>query len=301
MIDFKEIPYKDDTWELFSRDFLRQRGFYVESGPDRGPDGGKDLLVTEELKGHLNKYRFRWLVSCKHNAKSGKSVSAKEEPDILDRLSAFNADGFIGFYSTLAASGLNTRLNSLREEKKIRDFKIFDHKAIENVLITVGYSHLLMRYFPESYKNVKPLHLVTDQYEPLVCKHCGKDLLMALYKSDYNANIIQVSKYEIESGKHYVKDFYCACKTKCDRLLRLDAEKSGLMTTWNDISDLVIPIEFLRFLFATMNRVRKGYDIYSDEAYKKKKQILISLSQKILRHTTEKEKRRYKELRSLPF
>ena len=78
MIDYKEIPFSNDNWELFARDFLLQLGFYVESNPDRGPDGGKDLLVSEQLKGNLGKYRFKWLVSCKHYAKSGNFEKEKK-------------------------------------------------------------------------------------------------------------------------------------------------------------------------------------------------------------------------------
>jgi hypothetical protein len=106
MMNFKEIPYNDDTWELFARDFLVERGFFVESSPDRGPDAGKDILIIEKLKGNINEYRFRWLVSCKHFAKSGVAVKEGDEPNILERLTAFRADGFIGFYSTIPSSGL---------------------------------------------------------------------------------------------------------------------------------------------------------------------------------------------------
>ncbi len=40
MIDFKEIP-TGEIWELFARDFLQERGFYIESMPDRGADAGR--------------------------------------------------------------------------------------------------------------------------------------------------------------------------------------------------------------------------------------------------------------------
>jgi hypothetical protein len=42
-------------------------------------------------------------------------------------------------------------------------------------------------------------------------------------------------------------------------------------------------------------------DIYSDEAYSKEKKILIKISQKVLRFTTEIERARFKELLSLPW
>lgn len=295
MIDFKEIPYEDDTWELFARDFLRERGFFIESPPDRGPDAGKDLLVTEQLRGNLNQYHFRWIVSCKHFAKSKTSVKEKDEPNILERISSFQADGFIGFYSTIASSGLNSRLNALRKEGKIKDYSVFDHKLIENLLITVGFSHLLMRYFPISYKSVKPLHLVSDEYEPLNCKLCGKDLLMALFDG-HGANINHVCKWDHEKDINYIQDVYCCCAYKCDETLDCRVIKAGLGTEWREISDLIIPMEFLRYLHATMNRIRDGHDVYTDEAYKKQKAILTALAQKVLRATTERERIRVKEI-----
>jgi hypothetical protein len=77
----------------FARDFLAETGFQIETPPDRGADGGKDFLVTERLVGKVNTYPFRWLVSCKHFAKSKKSVSEKDEPNIRERLESFRAGG----------------------------------------------------------------------------------------------------------------------------------------------------------------------------------------------------------------
>jgi hypothetical protein len=58
LIDFSEIPDSGEEWESFSRDFLVELGYAVDSPPDRGADGGKDLLVVEQLKGTLNRYPF---------------------------------------------------------------------------------------------------------------------------------------------------------------------------------------------------------------------------------------------------
>jgi hypothetical protein len=51
MIDFSEISDDGEEWELFARDFLAQEGYKILSEPDRGPDGRKDLLVSETYKG----------------------------------------------------------------------------------------------------------------------------------------------------------------------------------------------------------------------------------------------------------
>lgn len=95
---------------------------------------------------------MRWLVSCKHFAHSGNSVKENDEQNILERVRSFSAEGFMGFYSTVPSSGLNTRLYQLRNEGQIKEYRIFDHKLIENYLITEGFSELMLRYFPESYK-----------------------------------------------------------------------------------------------------------------------------------------------------
>ncbi len=301
MIDFKEISHKDDTWELFARDLLMEIGFFIESTPDRGPDGGKDLPVSEQLKGNLNKYRFQWLVSCKHFAKSGNSVKETDEPNILERLSSFNADGFIGFYSTLPSLGLNTRLNNLKKEGKIKDFRIFDNKLIENYLIRLGFSEILMRYFPESYKLVKPLHKVLDEYIPLKCDVCRKDLLEGLYRENYKGLIAQVTHRD-ENGIEYVKEMYYACKGTCDKQLSKSIrERYKVHTGWKDISDLAIPLEFLRYVIATINRLRDGNYKYSDSAFEKEKNMIFALSQKVLREMTENEKERVRTLISMPF
>ena len=96
MIDWTEIT-DGDAWELFARDFLVAIGYVVEVGPARGADGGRDLLVSEQLKGIASSRKFTWLVSCKHYATSGSSVGPNDESDILDRIKQHKADGFSAF------------------------------------------------------------------------------------------------------------------------------------------------------------------------------------------------------------
>ena len=301
MINFKEIPHDGDLWELFARDFLQRMGFDIESPPDRGPDGGKDMLITEDIKGTVFQGRFRWLVSCKHFSHSGNSVSEANEPSILERVKSFKADGFIGFYSTIVSSGLNTRLRLLRDTQDIKDYRIFDYKLIENYLLTAGFSESMLRYFPESYKLIRPLHLLMDKYEPLLCDYCEKDLLELLFKEEYMALIAFASHFSEDHSIEYIDDIYCACKGDCDRNLQAQARSEGRITGWRDISDLVIPVEYLRFIFAIMNRLRAGHDVYSDVAYKKLRKIIIALSQKVLRFTTQEERKRILELLQFPF
>ena len=306
MIDFKEINSDGETWELFARDFLTEIGFYVESSVDRGPDGKKDLIISEHLKGNLSNYKFRWLVSCKHfaNRNSSNSVKEEDEPNILERVRNFKCDGFIGFYSTVPSSGLNTRLTSLKNNGDIKDYRVFDYKSIENYLITIGYSELLMRYFPKSYRKIKPLHQVFNKYLKLECRQCHKDLLKRIYEDTYTGLIAFVFEYKDiknEKGENVkveiIEDVYWACKGDCDA--RIDHHIKGTLkkyTGWEDIGDLVIPAHFVKWVLSVMNGIENGTSKYTPDAYKKLKYFIMAISQKVMREMTEKERERFKTL-----
>jgi hypothetical protein len=299
MIDFKELgPDESEAWELFARDFLMERGFFVETPPDRGPDNQKDLLVTEELKGRLGRYKMRWLVSCKHFATSGKAVSPKSEPNITDRLKHFKADGFIGFYSTIPSSGLNQRLQALRANGEFKDYCMFDHKRIENALVTAGYSHLMWRYFPVSYEKTRPLHLVFSKYEPLPCAICGKDLLKGISSDVHSSHMLRGFPMKDKAGVTTFTDIACVCKKNCNRKFEARMRAKGVQTMFHDLADLTIPVEFLRFVLVVADSIRKGRDCYTDEAYEQQKGILLALAQKVLRMTTDRERERFLLLQS---
>ena len=56
------------------------------------------MIISETIQGKLSTTQFRWLVSCKNFAKSGKSVNENsDEQNILERCKSICADGFIGF------------------------------------------------------------------------------------------------------------------------------------------------------------------------------------------------------------
>ena len=134
-VDFTEIPTAaggakgSDEWEFFARDLLLALGLVHESGPD----DGRDLIVVEKRVGPLGSRNFRWVVSCKHNAHRGGSVSDRDEIDIVGRVRKFNADGFIAFYSTLPSSTLGRTFEAHRNKV---DIAVFDAARIEHELVT---------------------------------------------------------------------------------------------------------------------------------------------------------------------
>jgi hypothetical protein len=157
VIDFTEIPSRTarrastDTFEQFSRDFLTSLGLEVVEGPDRGADGGIDLLAIEKRIGKFGTSDFRWLVSCKHFAASNAAVSSSDEQNFENRMGACDARGFMGLYSTIASSGLTRHLKPMCR-KLGYELKLFDNELIEQLLLDAPEREaLIRRYFPLSH------------------------------------------------------------------------------------------------------------------------------------------------------
>jgi hypothetical protein len=183
--DFKEIPTAAsgaarDQFELFARDFLELLGMKTIIGPDRGPDAGRDLVMEERRVGVAGETRVRWLVSCKHKAHSGASVTPDDESDIHDRVKTHGCRGFLGFYSTVRSSGLATKLTApdLRFE-----VETYDQAKIEKQLLAMAAGvALAKRYFPISiaaWVKEHPTPAKIFREEPdLLCMACRKDLML---------------------------------------------------------------------------------------------------------------------------
>jgi hypothetical protein len=309
VINFKEIPQaniangEQDIFELFAREFFDSLGFFVIQDPDRGQDGGRDLIVSEKRTGIIGESDIRWLVSCKHKAHSGSAVNVSDEEDISDRLQAHKCDGFIGFYSTILSAPLNRKLEALKDRYEVQ---LFDREKIERVLLENNSANkLVKRFFPKSYREIElkaPTNLLAEYY-PLRCKVCGKDLLQRDILDNYRGIVVFVGDLqycEEEGWKHKYMDVYCVCKGECDRKMETVARSQGYVTSWNDISDLVIPIEFLKFIIAIMNRLRSLDDIYTDKAYGNLEEIIIALAQITMKRQSERDIRRSMALGELP-
>ena len=166
IIDFREIPAgntggnEQDQFEFFSRDFFEDLGFKIIQHPSRGADGKKDMIIYGKFDD--SKADILWLVSCKHNAHSNSalSVNDRDEINILERLEANNCKGFIGIYSTVAATSLSNLLFGLTKIES----QIFDHRRIEKLIISrQELRDLFWRYFTKSFDKYK-LYMSSKQF-----------------------------------------------------------------------------------------------------------------------------------------
>jgi hypothetical protein len=304
ILDFKEIPMahkgggEQDKFELFSRDFFQNIGYKINSAPGRGADGGKDLILTEIRKGIASNTEVRWLVSCKHKAHSGSSVSKTDEPEISDSLKAHNCTGFIGFYSTLPSSGLVAKVEGMSEI----EHQFFDSSKIEQALLTNPKClELAKRYFPESFKNwsdenPKPATIFSD-HEPFRCHNCHAVL-------DYSSWAIVTSwgKYE-ETENGFVKKIrnqYVCCGGNCDRILAKRYYTDGCSDTWADLKDYFNPTLYLKAVIGFCNELNDEKILYSEEAFDQEKSILIKAYPYVCRSLTQSESANIMDLGMVP-
>lgn len=305
VLNFSEVPQANtgsgvqDTFELFARDFFKYLGYEVSIDPARGADGGMDLILKETRKGIGGTTELKWLVSCKHYAHSGKSVAHTDELNIRDRVESHGCQGFIGFYSTLASSGLMTALEG---NKKNFEYQIFDHKKIESsVLHSSAGLKLAERYFPASISawlknNPKPAKLFSEE-PSLKCAYCDEELLGANPKGI----VVLWERYpsNTETGKSYYEDMYWCCKGNCDTVLSARRNNKPWIDGWEDIPDVAMPTVFIKWVMTVLNEQRKGVE-YSDDAFRKMKEFMLNVFPHVSRHLTSTEEERIDLLRQIP-
>lgn len=307
ILDFKEIPEAhistglQDTFELFARDFLAFIGYKIITDPDRGADGGVDLIVEEKRSGVGGETVIRWLVSCKHKSHSGKSVSPTDEANIRDRVEANNCEGFIGFYSTLASSGLSGNLEGLKGKL---EYQVFDHQKIEGQLVHSSKGlEICERYFPvsiDSWKTNNPSPAKIFAETPsLICKVCSKEL----FDQD-DHGVIQLwhkTRTDYKNEKQHCEYVFWTCRGRCDDVLShaIRDQRSDVIDGWEDISDVMMPTIFIKWVMSIMNELRDGVT-YSDEAFENLKNFMLSVFPYICRDLTDKEKEKVKTLGMIP-
>lgn len=297
-VDWSEIPTANeggadqDRFELFARDFLEAQGFAVAEGPGRGADRGRDLMVHEPVTGMLTETKRRWLVSVKHKAVSGRSVTPQDEPDPIGRVRIHSADGFMAVYSTLPSSTLDDTFDRMRKQGVA--VHVFDRGRIERLLLSDPRLRPVFKtYFPKSHQLLISAagHPVpyTEELVRLACEYCGKDLLSA-----ENSGLLAWRREE--RGELYqTVELYVACRGTCDERM-----SKGRGTTWRGLEDLRIPLLFVQFVISTMNELRWSPQGMSDAVFAKTKEVLLAIAQFVLRETTEEQWAEIERLHGIP-
>lgn len=150
MLDFTELSTDGQGLELLVRELLLRRGFSVHwSG--KGADGGRDLVCVERRGSYFVPDEKRWLIQCKHNAVSGKAVSAQDLDNIVDSCTQHGCTGFLLVCSTYPSSGAVNRLEGVTNAANNTIVATYwDAVKLEQMLSTPHNWAIAQRFFPRS-------------------------------------------------------------------------------------------------------------------------------------------------------
>jgi len=112
-IDFTQIE-SGEKFELLCEDLLLALGFGIEAKVARGPDLGKDIIAIRTATDPAGfSETHRYLVECKHRAKSGKSVVEEDLGDPIRRMAVHKCNRYILATTTVAAEKTRVQLASI--------------------------------------------------------------------------------------------------------------------------------------------------------------------------------------------
>jgi len=149
MLDFKELSSDGQDLELLTRELLFRQGLSVHwSG--KGADGGRDLICIEYRDSFLLPDSKRWLVQCKHNAISGKSVGISDLDNIVDSCKQHNCTAYLLVCSTYPSSAVVQRLEAIGQIPGSIQTAFWDAVRMERLLSTPSNWSLAQRFFLKS-------------------------------------------------------------------------------------------------------------------------------------------------------
>lgn len=151
MIDFKELPKDGTAFEQFIREMCLIYDLHPQ-WTGKGPDQGRDILLTEKARGPIGDFSRRWLVQCKHLAHSGKSVGREDLNSIIDDCRQVGAEGYLLACSTQPSASLITKLKEISENPDNRLLTAFwDGVELEKRLAEPHCFSLGHLFFPKSF------------------------------------------------------------------------------------------------------------------------------------------------------
>ena len=113
MYDLSLIKTGED-FELLCEDLLKALGFESEKESARGPDGGSDLIVSRGFTDEMGfAERHRYLVECKHFAKSKKSVREADIGNYVARMSRHGCTRYLLVTSSVPSETVRAQLAAI--------------------------------------------------------------------------------------------------------------------------------------------------------------------------------------------
>lgn len=183
-IDFSQLS--GEEFEFFCRDLLESLGVQILEGPARGPDSKKDIIIQYNIKDVIGREeQFKFLVQCKNNAKSQKSVYESDLGDIRSACRIHNTRGYLLITTTIPSISVQNNLKAINEERNYYTHH-WDKKTLEKYISKSKEGiKILERYglIQSEYKVYNFHALVPDEFDLLEEINNAIDVEIIAFKS----------------------------------------------------------------------------------------------------------------------
>jgi len=168
----------------------------------RGADEGRDLTVTTWVSDCVVARQFTWLVQCKHNAKSKRSVQLRDfdnDSSFVDVVAQHGANGYLLVCSTRPSKNLQSRFDALTENVgNPYHFVIWDAARV------CGEAHkhpdLIKQFFPDYYRTYLQKEIEFED----VMEWIQREGISAEKRSLLNTALSEVTPEErVDTGKEF--------------------------------------------------------------------------------------------------
>ncbi|WP_347927259.1 restriction endonuclease [Pseudomonas helvetica] len=123
-MDFSNL--NGEQFESLIEEVLIAKGFTVTSRPARGPDQGCDIIVERYVTDDMGLSQQEvWLVQCKNNSVSGKSVRESDIGNFYLKMQQHRANRFLLATTTTPAETVKSQFKALNEDSSLNRKAIF--------------------------------------------------------------------------------------------------------------------------------------------------------------------------------
>lgn len=178
-----------EEFEFLIEEILVAKSFTIISRPARGPDQGSDLIaerhVTDDM-GVAN--REIWLVECKHNATSGKSVKEADIGNFELKMKQHNANRYLLATTTAVSVTVKNQIQALSNDNSSNRKAIFWQNK-DLCRLAEEYKSIFRRYQPWLEEAEKLCEHIRNDHR-LFSSHRGvmpwKDILVVYGNDGYD-------------------------------------------------------------------------------------------------------------------
>ncbi|WP_429181351.1 restriction endonuclease [Aeromonas salmonicida] len=255
-----------EQFESLVEEILVAKGFQILSRPARGPDQGCDILAARDVLDDMGiSSREIWLVECKNNAVSGKSVKTDDIGNFELKMRQHKANRYLLANTTIASETVKQQFKALSEDESINRKAIF-WSGQDVIRLLDDFNEIRMRYQPWHKEAEKLCEHINGTHQ-LMANHRGVmewgDGITAVYGNDgYDPRPGEpISKY-VKRTRRQVEIFENGIEKKGFNKLAFAKSKNGV--TWvilvesNDINTLSAFIQASFMLALEEQMAEKG-------------------------------------------